>query len=300
MIGRVVDITLEGVHLSLYRGFMLAKRHGQEEIRLPMDDIAVVLCHAHGLTYSNNLLFELSRRGACFVLCGDDHLPYGWLWPIQAHHEQSGRISDQIQARKPLCKRLWQQIVTGKIEQQAAILEAFNRPGAAALRRYAAKVRSGDADNIEAQAARTYWPSLMGSQFRRDRRSGGVNALLNYGYIVLRAATTRAVACAGLHPAIGIHHSNRFDTLPLVDDLMEPFRPIVDWQVKRLSDSGYVRVDAETKRITANLLYLDMWSHSQQRTVLGNAIERLTTSVVESFASGEPNVVLPPPFKGDD
>ena len=112
----------------------------------------------------------------------------------------------------------------------------------------ASRVRSGDPSNLEALGARRYWRLLFGEEFRRDRHATGVNALLNYGYMVARAATARAVVAAGLHPSIGVHHSHAENVMRLVDDLVEPFRPLVDLQVWHLVRSGHTGVSPMTKR----------------------------------------------------
>jgi CRISPR-associated protein Cas1 len=234
MIGRVVEIASDGRHLAVSRGFMTISTGGSEVGRVPLDDIGVLLCHAHGLTYSNNLLIELSQRGAAVVLCGPNHMPLAWVWPLDGHHVQALRMRHQLEAEEPLRKRLWQVLVRAKIRQQGAVLERMGKPDGA-FDMLARKVRSGDPENMEAQAARRYWPLLMGEQFRRDRQAGGTNAMLNYGYTVLRAGVARSVTSTGLHPSIGLHHANRGNPMCLVDDLMEPFRPLIDCLVVRLA-----------------------------------------------------------------
>ena len=208
MIGRIVEIAEDGRHLSLLRGFLRVQAKGEELGRVPLDDVVAVLAHAHGLTYSNNLLVALADRGVPFVVSGDNHQPVAILWPVSGHHQQTARMLAQVDAGRPLRKRLWQALVQAKVIHQGAVLEAVGQPHGA-FDRLAATVRSGDPENVEAQAARRYWPLLMGDDFRRDRAADGVNALLNYGYGILRAATARAVMAVGLHPSLGIHHHNR-------------------------------------------------------------------------------------------
>ena len=220
MIGRIVEIAEDGRHLSVHRGFLKVAAAGEELGRVPLDDVAAVVGNAHGLTYSNNLLTALADRGVPFVVSGPNHQPAAILWPVAGHHLQTARMLAQIDAAKPLCKRLWQAVVQAKIRNQGAVLEAVGQPHGA-FDRLAATVRSGDPENVEAQAARRYWPLLMGGDFRRDRTADGANALLNYGYGILRAATARAVMAAGLHPTLGIHHHNRGNPMCLVDDVME-------------------------------------------------------------------------------
>lgn len=289
MIGRIVEIAEDGRHLSLDRGFMTVETEGREIGRVPLDDIGVVLANAHGISYTNNLLVKLAERGAAVVLCGPNHSPVAWLWPIVGHHEQSKRMRAQIEVTRPLEKRLWQTLVAAKIEQQGAVLEAIGRP-AGGFRLLAREVRSGDPENVEVQASRRYWPLLMGEEFRRDRSLPGANALLNYGYTVLRAATGRAIVSAGLHPSLGLQH--RGNPLCLADDLMEPFRPMVDLMVFRLIGQGLAEVAPETKKALAGIALADMRT-GRGITPLATCLDRLASSLAGSFESGKPVLELP-------
>lgn len=252
MIGRVIEIAGDGRYLSLDRGFLVVSSRGDEVGRTPIDDVSALIGNAHGLSYSNNLLVALAERGTPFVLCGANHRPAGLLWPIEGHHRQAARMDAQLAAKGPLRKRLWKQIVQSKIGMQAGVLGLFGQPEAP-LRRMAAKVQSGDPANVEGQAARAYWGLLFGRQFRRDQDAEGINSLLNYGYTILRATVARYLIAAGLHPGIPLHHANAGNAMRLVDDVMEPFRPLVDAWVRRLADSGVAAVNPDSKRALALL-----------------------------------------------
>ena len=89
MNGRVIEIASDGRHLAVSRGFMTISAEGHEVGRVPLDDIGVLLCHAHGLTYSNNLMVALTERGVAIVICGANHMPVAWIWPLDGHHVQS-------------------------------------------------------------------------------------------------------------------------------------------------------------------------------------------------------------------
>ena len=293
MIGRIVEIAEQGRHLSIKRGFMVVQSGGEELGRVPLDDIGALIANAHGLTYSNNLVLALAERNAAFVLCGPNHQPAAFLWPLQTHHWQTLRMRAQIEAGAPVKKRLWQALVQAKIAQQGAVLEALAQP-AGAFETLARKVRSGDPENLEAQAARRYWPLLFGEDFRRDTSAGGRNALLNYGYAILRSATARAIMAAGLHPSLGLHHKNRNNPMCLVDDLMEPFRPVVDLRVHALTQDGNVEVNPEAKAALAAVATFDTVGE-RGITPLATALERLATSVARSLESGEAKPVLPKP-----
>lgn len=291
MTGRIVEIAEDGRHLALSRGFMVVKAEGEELARVPLDDIGAVLVNAHGTSYSNNLVLALAERGAAMILCGPNHLPAAWIWPLTGHHIQAKRMRAQLDAPRPLCKRLWQALVRAKIEQQGAALDAAGKNGSG-FRLLARQVGSGDPDNLEAQAARRYWPLMFGPDFRRERELPGTNALLNYGYTILRSATARAVVAAGLHPSLGVHHRNRNDHMVLVDDLMEPFRPLVDLMVLRLAEAGTEDVTPVAKRDLALMTAVDMRT-VQGRTPLAVCLERLAISLSLSYDEGEPRLELP-------
>jgi CRISP-associated protein Cas1 len=175
------------------------------------------------------------------IVSDEKHLPAAMLLPLSTHSTQTERFARQAAVSLPTRKRAWRQIVQAKLQAQARLLEEIiGKDGGLGL--MAGKVRSGDPDNLEAQAARIYWQALFGKDnpdspgqvFHRDREGEGVNPHLNYGYAVLRAIVARALCAAGLHPSLGVHHHNRYDTFCLADDLMEPFRPLVDRVVARL------------------------------------------------------------------
>ncbi len=291
MIGRVIEIASEGRHLARDRGLITVSKDGVEDGRVPLDDIGVLLCNARGLTYSNDLMAELARRGASVVLCGDNYLPTAWIWPLEGHHVQALRMRCQLEASLPLRKRLWQALVKAKIIQQGIVLELMGVSGAE-VEELARRVKSGDPDNAEAQAARRYWPRLFGSAFRRDRFGPMPNPLLNYGYTVLRAAVARAVVSAGLHPSLGIHHSNRNNSMCLVDDLMEPFRPMVDYSVAELVSHQREEMTIDVKRDLAAVLVMDL-ATERGTTPLQTCLERAAQSLAQSFETGKPALILP-------
>lgn len=291
MPGRVVEISTDGLHLAVLRGFLLVKDGDGERGRIPLDDIDAVIASAHGLTFSANLLHALADRNVPFVVCGPNHMPVSLMLPVAGHHAQAGRVRAQITASLPLTKRLWQGLVQAKIRNQGAALAHQGVPSGA-FTTLARQVRSGDPANVEAQAARRYWPLLMGPDFRRDAEAGGANALLNYGYAILRSGAARAVVAAGLHPSIGIHHSNKGNPMALVDDVMEPFRPLVDLAVLRLIRAGVAQVTADAKRDLAAILIQDLTT-TRGTTPLSTCLHRLATSLADSYQTGEPRLDLP-------
>jgi CRISPR-associated protein Cas1 len=291
VIGRIVEIASDGRYLSIDRGFMVVSRGTECLGKVPLDDIAGLICNTHALTYSNNLLVALAQRSCPVVLCGKNHMPAGLIWPAEGHHRQGARLDIQIAATVPLKKRLWKALIQSKLIMQAAALELCNRPGAP-LRAMVRKVKAGDTSNTEGQGARTHWSLLFGKQFRRDPDAPGVNALLNYGYTVVRSVVARHVMGHGLNPGIGLHHANDGNAMRLVDDLMEPFRPVADAWVYRLNRQGISDVTNEAKR-ALGLLPTRTMITPDGRSPLTLVVQRLCSSLVRVLDGTAKKLVLP-------
>lgn len=290
---QIIDISQDDRHLSRDRGFLKVEEAGKTIGRVPLDQITAVIVHAHGITWTNSLLVELAERGVPVVLCAANHQPRSILLPLEGHHAQGGRMQAQWSAPEPLRKQAWKRVVVAKIKMQAAALAAIGQPSAP-LNFLARNVQSGDSSNAEAQAARLYWPLLLGKEFRRDPNRADVNGLLNYGYTVLRAATARAVVAAGLHPTIGVFHSNRNNAFALADDLMEPFRPLVDLMAREILAHSGSEVTPSAKQSLARLIALDV-SLTGETSPVSVAISRLTTSLAQSFERRKLELALPEP-----
>ena len=289
--GRVVEIAENGRHLSKQDGFLVIEAGRERLGRVPLDDIAAVLATAPGTSVSCAALSALSVRGIPIVLCGDKFLPSAIVWPLEGHHAQQRRMECQLDARLPLKKRLWAGLVAAKIQHQGLVL-ADQGHDARRFHAMARAVRSGDVDNLEAQAARRYWPLLMGEGFRRDQDAGGVNALLNYGYAVLRASAARAIVAAGLHPGLGIFHRHPHNMMPLADDLMEVFRPFIDRRVNELVAGGTRDVTVFAKRALVDVLS-DVLPTRAGQTPISTCLIRLAASLGESYVGCSVDLDLP-------
>lgn len=289
---RVVDISTDGLHLATQRGFLTVSASGEEKGRVALDDIGALIVHAHGTTWSNSVVVRLSERAIPMVICGSNHAPVACVWPLAGHHAQGARMRAQLSASRPLAKQLWRLIVSGKIRMQGEALRFTGRESGA-FEGLARKVRSGDSENVEAQAARRYWRVMFGSEFSRDRQAEGINALLNYGYTVLRAVASRAICAAGLHPTIGIFHANRANAFALADDVMEPFRPMVDLLVLDLVAGGENAVTPEAKVRLARAGSADVDMPDGTVSPLDVAVQKLVHSLSTSFETGKPALELP-------
>ncbi len=294
MIHRAIEITGERRHLKKYRGFLVVCEDEKELGRLPLDDLEVVLVASHGMTCTSGLLNELADRCIPLVVCDQRFMPTAMLWPVESHSYQSVHIQAQARLSLPLRKRLWQQLIRAKILGQAQSLRICVGNSPARLARLAKSVQSGDPSNMEGQAARIYWPRLFGEAFRRDRNEEGINALLNYVYTVLRAAVARAVMLAGLHPAFSLHHSNQRDTMPLLDDLIEPFRPVADILVYDLvqKQSDINELTAEVKEHLVSITTTDML-YAGEVSPVSECLLRMTRSLADVCKGNTRKLLLP-------
>ncbi len=254
MIKQTIEISQGPAHLCVRLGQLIIERDGETLGRVPIEDIGVLVVDHPAVSYTHAALAKLAESGAVVVVCGADHLPTALLQPMADHTQVVWRLEDQLAAGAVLRKQLWKQIVQAKLRAQAANLDE-ECSGRAKLLALARNVRSGDPKNAEAQGAKVYWKHwLPGGPFRRDPDGKGLNAFLNYGYAIVRAAMGRAIVAGGLLPTLGLHHCNRGNAFCLADDLIEPVRPLVDARVRAMHAEGRTELDPAAKAALLTLL----------------------------------------------
>jgi CRISPR-associated protein Cas1 len=284
MIDGIVEVAEDGRYLSLYRGFLVVSDKDNQLGRMPLADISALILSANQASVSKNLMTAMAEQNTAVICCGKNYLPTSITLPYSGNYESAHRMRSQIDAGQPLCKQLWQRLVQEKIHNQAEVLgwrnaEKAERTVSSMVRR----VRSGDPDNMEAQAARAYWRVAVRPGFVRDRFAEDENVLFNYIYTVLRSAVARSVVGAGLLPALGVHHRGRLNPFSLVDDLMEPYRPLADSVViEHCSKANGIELTPETKRRLASVLRLDVKTETGV-SPLYEALHGLAYSLVKSY-----------------
>ncbi len=217
------------VSLSLkYNQIEIKFRDVDEIITRPIEDVGVVIIENPMVHITMPLLSALANNNVAVVFCDDRCMPNSMLMPLESNSIQQEIYKIQFDATQPNKKRIWKEIIESKIRNQATLLNKLGLDGNV-LKPYYMNVLSGDSDNREGAAAKIYWQQLFGKYFVRNREGCYPNSMLNYGYTVLRAAVTRALLGSGLFPLLGIFHRNRYNAFPLADDIMEPYRPFVDY-----------------------------------------------------------------------
>ena len=265
--------------------------HTDSEHTVALEDISALLLENRQSTITAAALSRLGQSGCAVFVCDEKHLPCAVLTSYHQHSRELAVVRKQMEASEPLKKRLWQSVVVAKIRNQALCMTLSGKQSEGdVLLHMAGRVKSGDTGNVEAVAAQAYFPALFGNGFSRGDESG-INAGLNYGYAILRGCMARTLAVYGFLPVLGLHHHSVLNDFNLADDLMEPFRPVIDMlilQNMREEDT----LAPEKKRLLFNCLNLDILSGGQHHSV-NYAMDRLVQSLVRSLSEGKPGLILP-------
>lgn len=262
---------------------------------IPIEDLGVIILDNKQITITQGLMGALLENNCAVITCDSKRMPVGLILPLSGNTIQNERFRSQLDSSLPLRKQLWQQTIEAKIRNQAAVLRYVTGQEHRNMLKWSDNVRSGDADNMEARAAVYYWKTIFPDDpyFIRDREDEGANALLNYGYAILRAVVARALVGAGLLPTLGIHHHNRYNAYCLADDIMEPYRPYVDkLVVEMLNDGAEDRLNATNKVRLLNIPVIEVMINDR-RSPLMIAVSHTVSSLVKCFRGDCRKLIYP-------
>ena len=230
------------------------------------------------------------------VVCDSRHLPSGMMLPLSVHYVQTQVFEIQSRLSIPAKKRVWKSIVKSKIGGQARVLlqtcgEDFG------LLKMKNEVRSGDPTNVEGKAAKRYWTSLFGTSFKRNFDAKDENAMLNYGYALMRGIVARGLCASGLHPSLGIHHHHRANPFALADDFIEPLRPLIDlavWKWSRENDIS-LGLTREGKKYLI-FEFTDKYNIQGQYKTLFTGVNQMASSFVKVCKGDQLDISIPSIF----
>ncbi|WP_138416614.1 type II CRISPR-associated endonuclease Cas1 [Aquibacillus sediminis] len=260
---------------------------GDVDVKIPLKDIFALVIEDLTCKLTSRLMIELSKNSVLVLLCNQQYLPECVIHPVSGHFGQHRQMSKQLKWSDTSKQLLWQQIIKRKVINQLVVMKR-NQVEAQRIEKMAdfySYIEPGDKSNVEGQAARIYFNSFFDEGYTRSNQDYIENAALNYGYAILHSAIARTVVAKGLIPGIGIHHKGDRNPHNLASDIIEPFRPIVDYVVVNTPPpDGYLTKEYRVKLI--NLLHSKVLIANKLQTVM-RAIEIFLDSIFEFFETGK-------------
>ena len=281
-------------HVIIQQRARISEKHWQlcietdREHLVPLEDVDTLTLSNNQSTITTCLLDDLVENGSSVIICGRNHQPTGILMPFGAYSRRLSLIQLQIHLPKPHQKRIWQHIVQQKIKNQGKCLSFSGKKDIVTV--LADKVHSGDNKNVEAAAAAKYFKELFGNDFVRHDMNI-VNGALDYGYAIIRSSITRFLAIYGFEPCLGIHHHSETNAFNLADDIIEPFRPVVDLYVYT-HPSEDTNLSKEMKQGLIALLRQDI-QLGKETVSVDYAIESVVQNLIRCYKEKEEQLLLP-------
>ena len=269
------------------------------ESSIPIEDIGFLVLDHPEIYLSIPAMNLIIENNSAIIICSNNHLPNGMFLNLNSHHIQQEIFKNQIEASVPLKKQLWQQTIVEKITNQGLLLAKITQQKNA-FDFLASKVLSGDTTNMEGVAAQQYWKCFFELDFKRERFGDYPNNFLNYGYAILRAATARALSGSGLLNTLGIHHKSKYNAFALADDIMEPFRPIVDekvYQIMQRYDEQELNtlLKSELLQILTRTVYF-----KEEKSPLMVGLQKTASSLQQCFTGQRKKIKYPKLWNSTD
>ena len=268
--------------LSIKHGCLqIENKESKETVRLAWDDVRCIILDNEQISLTSAVLSRAAEHKVAIISSDKVHLPIGLYLPLTGSSRKLQVYKHQTALSKVQKKQLWQKIIRQKIQNQAEVLNHLK--GDKSLFRYISEVKSDDSQNVEATAARVYWRALFGNKFTRGE-DNALNGCLNYGYAIIRSFMARYLAAAGFFLPLGIHHKSELNAFNLVDDLIEPLRPLVDFHVSHLEQlqneeslkldhkkhlKALIKTDCQLEETVTNLMIaLEIYAESYKREIM--------------------------------
>lgn len=263
------------------------------EIWIPVSDISVIVLDNLRITLSTRFLCTLAQNNVSLVLCDEKHLPIGLFCSYDNHSRAFKHLEFQIKTNGEFYDRLWKDIVVRKILNQAEVIKKVGKREEIydAIKKMAYETRNGDKTNREAHAAKIYFNELMDTTFSRGNDELLLNSGLDYGYTIIRSYIARICVGYGLNSQLGIHHRNEYNRFNLVDDLMEPIRPMLDYFAYFLLE-GEEYFTAEHRKKLINFLNHKI-IYRNKKMYIANVIEEYVSQYAALLSGNRNNVDLP-------
>ena len=270
--------------LDYQMGYMVVRK--ADTIKIHLSEIGTLIVESTAVSLTAALLSELSKKKVKVIFCDEKRNPSSELVSYYGSHDTSAKIRTQITWKEDVQKAVWTEIVTEKIRKQAEHLSFWHLKEADMLYGYIHEMEFADATNREGHAAKVYFNALFGMDFTRTAENS-LNAALNYGYALLLSTFNRSITANGYLTQLGLFHDNMFNPFNLASDLMEPFRPIVDYRVKRMNP---VKFEHEEKVEVLGILQEEVLINDRMECV-DNAIKIYCKSVFDAINNEDVSLI---------
>ena len=270
--------------LDYQLGYLVVRK--DVTVKVHISEISILIIESTAVSLTAALLNELMKKKIKVIFCDEKRNPSSELISYYGSHDTSAKIREQIKWSEQEKTVIWTEIVTEKIRKQADTLDQYGKSEAKLLRKYIEEIEYGDATNREGHAAKVYFNALFGMDFTRTEENS-INAALNYGYGILLSAFNREIVMNGYITQIGLFHNNMFNQFNLGSDLMEPFRSIVDRQVKNMMPQKF---ESEEKRTILEILQNEVLIAGRKEYV-SNAIKIYCKSIFDALSSNDISLI---------
>lgn len=289
---RIIEVSGDGYHIRQRSSLIELLQNDEVKDSVTLEDLSALIVDNRQTTITAAALSAMSEANTIVLFSNPTHLPCGVLIPLAGNTLHTERLRLQTEVTDRIKRSIWRDVIRAKIKAQAKAIERAHG-SQSELSNFISKVQFGDDGNVEAQVARRYWSDLFArGPFRRVPADLNQNMLLNYGYSIIRSAMARSICAAGLHPALGIHHRNKYNPFCLTDDLMEPFRPVIDLEVFRIGEdlNHQYELSKAVKARLISVLFHEVIIDNETVTT-ERAMERSVSSFVHVLAGEEKHLL---------
>ena len=249
--------------------------------QIPIEDINLLLVSTTQAVITSALISKLAQNQTKVIFVDEKDNPVVETAVYYPGARNMAKLKKQFNWDEHLKEVLWTRIVSQKIKNQIAVLANYHLDKDE-VQSELDQLEINDESNREAIAARKYFMLLFDKDFVR-RDTNAINAALDYGYAILLSSFNREIAMNGYLTYFGIHHCSQENQFNLASDLMEPFRPFVDYWVK--AHAKIKELTPDIKYGLVELLSLEI-KFNGKKTLLTNAITVYVRECLK-FLSGE-------------
>lgn len=264
-----------------------------QDYHLPLTDIGIIILESTSILLSSALISACSKHNVAIICCDEMHMPTATLLAYNQHYRPYYMLEKQMAQTTQIKAMLAEQVLKRKIQNQKDVLRYCQRSQKTVelLEHYQHELSANDEDNREGTAAKVFFHALYGGDFVRFE-DDYINHVQNYGYAIFRSSLANIFSSYGFTLFLGFNHVGQTNAWNLVYDMIEPYRPLIDYYAFFNNHSDYEsELTLQTKKELVQLLNAPVIIDGTEYTVQ-YSFEILAKSYLNFLETGEP-LVLP-------